>query len=71
MYKVGSKDYLYAPTDLSIYLRSPFSYWMARLKLNNGAAVLGIHKYKDPILELLAKQGYSHEYALCDLSATF
>ena len=60
MYKAGSNAYLYSPSDLSIYLRLPFSSWMARLKLDNEAVLVDINKDYDPILELLGKQGYSH-----------
>jgi predicted RecB family nuclease len=60
-YEKATKSYVYSPSDLAIFLHSPFSSWVARLKLDNPDGFNDIKKDYDPILELLGQQGFSHE----------
>lgn len=61
MYKSASNSHVYSPSDLILYMRSPFASWMDRLKFDEPEQVAGIKKDEDSMLDLLASKGNIHE----------
>ena len=61
MYKSSPNSYVYSASDLTLFMRSPFASWMARLELDKPEQVAGIKKDKDAMMGLLANKGNSHE----------
>ena len=60
MYKKQSA-YLYSPSDLVLFERSPFASWMARLAWEKPEQLAGIEKDQDKMMNLLADKGLQHE----------
>ena len=61
MYKT-KKGYFYSPSDLTIYMSSPFASWMNRYALDNQDH--GLEKDEaDSLMSVLAQKGYEHEDA--------
>ena len=61
MYKLSQSDYIYSPSDLILYMSSPFASWMERLKIDHPEKVEGIPRDQDAMLSLLAEKGNVHE----------
>jgi predicted RecB family nuclease len=61
MYKNQTGGYIYSPSDLTLFMRSPFADWMARKALDDPEFVKTIVKEKDPMQDLLAQKGNLHE----------
>jgi len=60
MYK-NLNTYLYSPSDLVLFERSPFASWMARLAIDKPEQLVGIDKDQDKMMSLLADKGLQHE----------
>ena len=60
MYK-KLNTYLYSPSDLVLFERSPFASWMARLAWEKPEQLAGIEKDQDKMMNLLADKGLQHE----------
>ena len=60
MYK-KLNTYLYSPSDLVLFERSPFASWMARLAIDKPEQLVGIDKDQDKMMSLLADKGLQHE----------
>jgi uncharacterized protein len=54
---------LFSPSDLSSYMESPFSTWMARLSIEDPEHCPEKDP-DDPLMQTLAQKGYAHEDAL-------
>lgn len=61
MYKGRSEEIIYSPSDLILYMRSPFASWMDRLAIEKPDQVADITQVEDLLLDLLAQQGNRHE----------
>ena len=61
MYKASENFYIYSPSDLILFMRSPFASWMERLKIDHPERVQALPVDKDLMLDLLAEKGNSHE----------
>jgi predicted RecB family nuclease len=61
MYKLSHSDYIYSPSDLILYMSSPFASWMERLKIDHPEQVKDIVNDQDAMLGLLAEKGNVHE----------
>jgi uncharacterized protein len=61
MFKLATNSYLYSASDLTLFMRSPFASWMARLALDYPEKVTGIEKDEDAMMGLLAGKGILHE----------
>lgn len=51
----------YSPSDLMVFMNSPFSSWMTRLSLDYPERLEGVEKDHDEMMGLLAKMGNEHE----------
>ena len=60
MYK-KLNTYLYSPSDLVLFERSPFASWMAHLAWEKPEQLAGIEKDQDKMMNLLADKGLQHE----------
>ena len=60
MYKINGKI-TYSPTDLMVFMNSPFSSWMARLSVDHPERLKGIENDRDEMMDLLANKGNEHE----------
>jgi len=60
MYK-SAQQIIYSASDLIVYMQSPFASWMARQKIENPDALVGIEKDQDEMMGLLADKGNTHE----------
>ena len=58
MYKLETDELVYSPSDLTLFMRSPFASWMDRLALTDKSLK---KNEADPMLNLLAKKGNTHE----------
>lgn len=58
MYKLETNQFVYSPSDLTLFMRSPFASWMDRLALTDKTLK---KNEADPMLNLLAKKGIKHE----------
>ena len=56
MFKPTPNIYLYSPSDLVLFERSPFASWMARLEIDKPEQLIGIDKDQDKMMALLAKK---------------
>ncbi|MFC1560329.1 TM0106 family RecB-like putative nuclease [Pseudomonadota bacterium] len=56
-------NYWYSPSDLTLFMDSPFASWMARLAVESPDD-LPEKDDVDPLMELLQQRGYAHEDAL-------
>ncbi|MEI6270105.1 MAG: TM0106 family RecB-like putative nuclease [Methylococcaceae bacterium] len=61
MFKPTPGTYLYSPSDLVLFERSPFASWMARLAIDKPEQIAGIEKDQDKMMSLLADKGLQHE----------
>ena len=61
MFKLTSNTYLYSPSDLVLFERSPFASWMAHLVWEKPEQLAGIVKDQDKMMDLLADKGLQHE----------
>jgi uncharacterized protein len=61
MFKLTPNTYLFSPSDLVLFERSPFASWMARLEIDKPEQFIGIDKDQDKMMALLAKKGNEHE----------
>ncbi len=61
MYFSPTKHLLYSPSDLILYMRSPFASWMERLAVEKPELVEDIETDQDAMMELLADKGNNHE----------
>jgi uncharacterized protein len=61
MFKLTPNTYLFSPSDLVLFERSPFASWMARLEIDKPEQLIGIDKDQDKMMALLAKKGNEHE----------
>ena len=61
MFKLTSNTYLFSPSDLVLFERSPFASWMARLELDKPEQLADIKKDQDKMMSLLADKGLQHE----------
>jgi uncharacterized protein len=62
--KKHSSQILYSPSDLVLYLQSPFASWMDRYYLENPGAVIPDEETEDE--RLIAQTGDQHERAVLD-----
>lgn len=60
MYKTAN-TYTYSPSDLTLFMRSPFASWMSRLKVDHPEKVKDIKVDEDALMGALAKKGIKHE----------
>lgn len=58
MYKLETNQLVYSPSDLTLFMRSPFASWMDRLALTDKTLK---KNEADPMLKLLADKGIKHE----------
>ena len=65
MYKTNG-NITYSPTDLMVYMDSPFSSWMARLSVDYPERLEGVEKDQDEMMGLLANKGNEHELLFLD-----
>lgn len=61
MFKLTPNTYLYSPSDLVLFERSPFASWMVRLETDKPEQLIGIEKDQDKMMRLLADKGLQHE----------
>lgn len=61
MYKLSQSTYVYSPSDLILFMSSPFASWMERLKTDHPERVEHIPRDQDAMLGLLAEKGNVHE----------
>jgi uncharacterized protein len=61
MYKTALNTYIFSPSDLVLFERSPFASWMARLEIDKPEQLIGIKKDQDAMMSLLAGKGLQHE----------
>ncbi|MEY3788148.1 MAG: hypothetical protein RLZ75_2355, partial [Pseudomonadota bacterium] len=61
MYKIALNTYIFSPSDLVLFERSPFASWMARLEIDKPEQLIGIKKDQDAMMSLLAGKGLQHE----------
>lgn len=61
MYKSAPNTYTYSPSDLTLFMRSPFASWMSRLKVDYPDKVKDITEDEDALMGALAKKGIKHE----------
>ncbi len=61
MYKLTSDVRVYSPSDLVLFMRSPFAAWMERLKIDKPEQLADIPKDVDLMMDLLASKGNLHE----------
>lgn len=61
MIKTPDNTYRYSPSDLTLFMRSPFAAWMARKTLDDPAWAQRITTSADPMQALLAQKGNQHE----------
>ncbi len=66
MFKLTPNTYLFSPSDLVLFERSPFASWMARLEIDKPEQLIGIDKDQDKMMALLAKKGNEHEESYLD-----
>jgi len=52
---------IYSASDLMVFLKSPFSSWMARLSIDYPKRLKGLEKDHDEMMGLLAKKGKFYE----------
>ena len=52
---------IYSASDLMVFMKSPFSSWMARLSIDYPERRKGIEKDHDELMGLLANKGNEHE----------
>jgi predicted RecB family nuclease len=57
----NNNDLVFSPSDLMVFMNSPFSSWMTRLLLDYPERLEGIEKDHDEMMGLLAKKGDEHE----------
>ncbi len=57
----GQATYRYSPSDMILYMRSPFATWMERFKVEQPAEANKILLDDDPMMTLLANKGTLHE----------
>lgn len=71
MYKTSANNYVYSPSDLTLYMRSPFASWMERYDKEQSDKdwlnKLNLQKSTDPMIRLLAGQGNKHEQTFLDI----
>ena len=60
MYKKNN-HLVFSPSDLMVFMNSPFSSWMTRLALDYPERLEGVEKDHDEMMGLLAKKGNEHE----------
>lgn len=60
MYK-NNNDLVFSPSDLMVFMNSPFSSWMTRLLLDYPERLEEVEKDHDEMMGLLAKKGDEHE----------
>ncbi len=60
MYK-SNNSIIFSPSDLVVYMASPFSSWMSRLAVDYPERLEGIEKDHDEMMGLLADKGIQHE----------
>ncbi len=60
MYK-SNNSIVFSPSDLMVYMTSPFSSWMSRLAVDYPERLEGIKKDHDEMMGLLAEKGNQHE----------
>ena len=65
MYKING-SITYSPSDLMVFMNSPFSSWMARLLVDYPERLKGIEKDQDEMMGLLANKGNEHELLFLD-----
>ncbi len=61
MYKTQASEYVFSPSDLVLFMQSPFASWMERYALENAEAAEALKDPVDPMMELLADKGNVHE----------
>lgn len=59
----NSNGYSYSPSDLTLYMHSPFASWMARFAIERPDE-LPVKDKDDALMGLLQQRGYAHEDAL-------
>jgi uncharacterized protein len=59
MYKQNNK-LIFSPSDLTVFLDSPFASWMDRVKIEQTDFSIAQDE-DDPLMSLLASKGYEHE----------
>ncbi len=64
MRKLPSGEIVYSPSDLVVYLASPFASWMDRYYLENPGAILPDEASEDQ--RLVTQTGIQHEHAVLD-----
>jgi uncharacterized protein len=68
--KGANTDYLYSPSDLVVFVRSRFSAWMDRFKIERPEEANKIKLDDDPMMSLLSYKGGVHEYNYLNLLKT-
>ncbi len=61
MYLNPSNQLIYSPSDLVLFMRSPFASWMDRLAIDKPDLTAGIEIDQDPMMMLLSDKGNIHE----------
>jgi len=61
MYKTADGIFVYSPSDLTLYMRSPFASWVSRLEVDYPEKLAGFEKDQDALMGLLAGKGVAHE----------
>jgi uncharacterized protein len=67
MYKLASNVHVYSPSDLVLYMRSPFASWMERLNVDKPEQLVDVQKDVDLMMDLLASKGNLHEAQYLEL----
>ena len=61
MKKDGNGTINFSPSDLIVYMGSPFASWMARLSIDRPEQLKGVEKDHDEMKNFLADKGKEHE----------
>jgi len=62
MYLKSPGNLIFSPSDLVLTMRSPFASWMERFAIEKPEVVVNIQTDTDPIMDLLAAKGGTHEH---------
>lgn len=61
MYKTESSELVFSPSDLVLFMQSPFASWMERYALDRPDEAKQLRDPVDPMMALLAEKGNVHE----------
>ncbi len=60
MFLNKSKQWVFSPSDVTVFLNSPFASWMDRAKIED-THLTDLANESDPFMSLLAQKGYEHK----------